>query len=491
MEMRAEMDPYIQYMYSYPHKTAYGPLTGIRWEDYAGRLSGRENSLYIHIPFCHSKCGYCNLFSVAGQGEDLMEQYVEAMERQAAQWSAALDPRTFFADLTLGGGTPLLLPERLLERVFRIASDAMGFEEQGHPVIVETSPGQTTEEKLLLLKEHRVTRISMGVQSFHAEELSAIHRNHSPEQVERALERIRNVGFACVNLDLIYGIPGQTWESLRESVDRAISFGAEELFVYPLYIKPDTYLFQKGVRRPADTYEMYRKIRRYLREHGYIPYSMRRFVRADCAGGEAGNAISIGGAGVADSACENGGKSSTSCGFGNTVSIGCGGRSYIDHLHFCTPYAVRHSECMANLRQYIDEDDYREIRHGYLLSEEEQRRRFVIKNVLFDCGLSKDDYAAAFSRDVEADFPVLREWIARDYALETERVIRLTEEGFSLSDHLGPLLVSESYGRNTISGNTLAEKTAPSESTVPSEKSAPFGRNTVPRVGGERLGGGG
>ena len=84
---------------------------------------------------------------------------------------------------------------------------------------------------------------------------------------------------------------------------------------------------------------------------------------------------------------------------------------------------------------------------------------------------------------MEADFPVLREWIARDYALETEGVIRLTEEGFSLSDHLGPLLVSESYVRSTISGNTLAEKTAPSESIVPSE------RNMPPRTGGEHEGG--
>ncbi len=461
------MDPYIQYMYSYPHKTAYGPLTGIRWEDYAGRLSGRENSLYIHIPFCQSKCGYCNLFSVAGQGEDLMEQYVGAMERQGAQWSSALHARTVFADLTLGGGTPLLLPERLLERVFRIASDAMGFEEQGHPVIVETSPGQTTEEKLLLLKEHHVTRISMGVQSFYGEELKAIHRNHTPEQVERALERIRGVGFACVNLDLIYGIPGQTWESLLKSADRAISFGPEELFVYPLYIKPDTYLYKKGVRRPADTYGMYLGIRQYLREHGYIPYSMRRFVREDYAGSNAGNATGGATEDMGDD-CGNGGGRSASCGFGNTVSIGCGGRSYIDHLHFCTPYAVRHSECMANLRQYMDELDYREIRHGYLLSEGEQRRRFVIKNVLFDCGISKEDYAAYFSRDLEADFPVLREWIARGHAFEKEGVIRLTEEGFSLSDHLGPMLISGSSGRD-----------------MPSEKSMSSGENVPPRAEGD------
>lgn len=448
------MNPYIQYMYSYPHKTAYGPLSGIRWQDYAARLSGGENSLYFHIPFCESKCGYCNLFSVVGQGEAFMEQYVDAMERQAAQWSAVfhtdavshadtasctdavsrIDPA--FADLTLGGGTPLLLPERQLERVFRIAREQMGFEEGKHPVIVETSPGQTTEEKLCLLKEHHVTRISMGVQSFHADELKAIQRSHSPEQVERAMEMIQKVGFPCVNLDLIYGIPGQTEQSLRQSVERALAFRPEELFVYPLYIKKGTYLFGRGVQRPESTYQMYIMIREYLKEKGYVPYSMRRFVRRDS--GAAAN-----GGGSADVLVNGSVGDFASCGFGNTVSIGCGGRSYIDNLHFCTPYAVRQGDCMKFLRQYMDEDDYLEIRHGYVLSGEEQKRRYVIKNVLFGSGLSKDGYTAAFSGDAEEDFPVLRQWIGQNYAYEANGRIILTEEGFSLSDYLGPMLISD------------------------------------------------
>ena len=230
------MNPYLQYMYSYPHKTAYGPLYGVRLEQYADRLSGSENSLYFHIPFCQSKCGYCNLFSVTGQSEAAMEQYVGAMERQARQWSASFPQDVEFADLTLGGGTPLLLPERQLERVFRIATEGMGFEPAGRHIVVETSPGQTTEEKLWLLKEHHVTRVSMGVQSFRGEDLEAIHRSHSVEQVERALECIQKVGFPCVNLDLIYGIPGQTVSGLWQSLERALAYEPEELFVYPLYI---------------------------------------------------------------------------------------------------------------------------------------------------------------------------------------------------------------------------------------------------------------
>ena len=75
------MDPYLQYMYSYPHKTAYGPLAGVSLLDHAGALAGDDLSLYLHIPFCETKCGYCNLFSVTGQGEEAVERYLDAVER--------------------------------------------------------------------------------------------------------------------------------------------------------------------------------------------------------------------------------------------------------------------------------------------------------------------------------------------------------------------------------------------------------------------------
>lgn len=410
------MNPYIQYMYSYPHKTAYGPLTGVHLKDYAGRLSDSENSLYFHIPFCKSKCGYCNLFSVTGQKEAFMEKYVDAMERQVEQLLEVLPGDTRYMDLTLGGGTPLLLTEKQMERVFLLAEERMGFSGENGHTIVETSPGQTTKEKLYLLKEHHVTRVSMGVQSFQEEELKIMNRSHTAEQVERAMEQIRQVGFSCVNLDLIYGIPGQTRKSLVQSVDRALKWEPEELFVYPLYIREDTYLSRQAVKKPGDMYEMYLYIREYLKEKGYVPYSMRRFVKDGCVG-------SLG-----------------SCGFGNTVAVGCGGRSYIGRLHFCAPFGVKQGDCMEILQQYMMQQDYLTVRHGYLLSAEEQKRRYVIKNILFGGGLSEEEYTNAFLGDVVKDFPVLQEWIQEDYAYRRQGKIILTETGFSLSDYLGPML---------------------------------------------------
>lgn len=410
-------NPYIQYMYSYPHKTAYGTLSGMDLKDYICRLSKTQNSLYFHIPFCQSKCGYCNLFSVTGQSEKFMTDYVDAMERQGMQLAEILPKEVSFSDLTLGGGTPLLLPREQLERIFQIARECMGFE--SGDIVVETSPSQTTEEKIAVLKENGVTRVSMGVQSFHDSELKTLNRSHSVAEVERAVKILQAAEFPCVNLDLIYGIPGQTKDSLLDSARRAVSCAPEELFVYPLYIKSGTFLATKGVVRPEETYEMYIILRDYLKREGYEPLSMRRFVKN-------GDASSM-----------------ASCGFDNTISLGCGGRSYIGNLHFCMPFAVRQSGCLEILKNYMKRTDFLEISHGYLLSNEEMRRRYVIKNILFGKGVSKEEYCRMFGGEPEKDYPVLSEWVRDGYTVSDSCRICLTETGFSLSDYLGPMLISD------------------------------------------------
>lgn len=410
-------NPYVQYMYSYPHKTAYGPLSGIRLEDYIQRLSEGQNSLYFHIPFCQSKCGYCNLFSVTGQSDDFMSAYVDTMERQAEQLRNILPEGTDFSDLTLGGGTPLLLSEKLLQRVFSIAREQMGFE--GKTIIVETSPAQTTEEKAAVLIQNGVTRVSMGVQSFYDEELRTLNRRHRAEQVHQAARILKKSKFPCINLDLIYGIPGQTVESLLDSAEQAAAYEPEEMFVYPLYIKKGTFLAERATVHPENVYEMYRELRDFLKTKGYKQLSMRRFVKNP----------------------DN--QNRGSCGYENTISIGCGGRSYIEDLHFSTPFSVGQRGCMDILRQYMGKREFLEVTHGYLLSEEEMRRRYVIKNILFCCGIDKKEYRSRFDSEPERDYPLLTEWIRDDLAVADSSKIRLTERGISLSDFLGPKLISE------------------------------------------------
>lgn len=454
--------PYIQYMYSYPHKLAYRVLPKLDLRDYIGRLSGGENSLYFHIPFCQYKCGYCNLFSLAGQNRQQMEAYLAALERHARQFAEIMPKDAAFSDLTLGGGTPLLLPENLLRKVFSIARDFFGIEAGKQAVVVETSPNQTTEEKLKILKEEGVNRLSIGVQSFKEAELFALHRFHTADAAKKALGLIQNTGFSCVNIDLIYGIPGQTMESLGDSLRQALEFAPEELFVYPLYVKPGTYLGRQGAECSENAFELYQFARRFLLEAGYRPYSMRRFVREEekasvrCFVREEEEQAFVRRfvreeeehAFVRRFVREEGEQAPVSlCGFGNTISIGCGGRSYLGNLHFSAPYAVEPGQCRSILQSYIEQEDYRKITHGFLLSREEEKRRYVIRHVLFGRGVCLADYNLHFGSQAERDFPLLLDWVQAGYAVREEGFLSLTEKGFVLSDFLGPQLISEEVRR--------------------------------------------
>ena len=414
-------NPYQQYMYSYPHKTAYDSLNDVSLVEYLDALSGKENSLYFHFPFCQYKCGYCNLFSVAGQSEKKMEAYVDAMQRQAEQIARHLSEKTVFQDLTLGGGTPLLLPLFLLRRVFSIAKDYFGFSPEGHSIIVETSPNQTTEEKLLFLKEEGVTRVSIGVQSFQEEELARLLRLHTAASARLALQRIRKVQFDCLNVDLIYGLEGQTLDSLLDSVKQALEYEPEELFVYPLYVKPGTALYKQGAKTAKDAYAQYHRIREFLQEAGYHPYSMRRFVKQKKRSEQLPESF---------------------CGFGNTISLGCGARSYLGNLHFCTKFTVGQENCLAVLEEYMETKDYLKIAHGYILSPDEQKRRYVIKHILFGKGICQKDYQQHFGSLVQKDFPFIRQWEREGYLTLGKEYITLTQEGFALSDYLGPQFIS-------------------------------------------------
>ena len=361
------MNPYIQYMYSYPHKTAYRPLTGIHLSEYADRFSGPGHSVYLHIPFCQTKCGYCNLFSVTGAGADEMEMYLDAVERQLGQYRRILEPADArFSDFTIGGGTPLLLTAAQLDRVFSMTEAYLDFEET-RSIVIETAPNQTDKEKLRLLKDRGVTRVSMGIQSFCGRELETLGRGHSAEKALEALELLLSFGFACVNVDFIYGIPGQQTRSLLESLKKAVSFGPQEIFLYPLYIKHGAGLEKElgagMVLEPENAYSQYQEASSFLRSEGYRQDSMRRFVRCreKCLGGGAsvgrqrgsadGSVFSdrcMGGEALAARCAKSGsgGRTFSECGFGSSLALGCGGRSYVGDLHFCTPYAITRQDCL-------------------------------------------------------------------------------------------------------------------------------------------------
>ncbi|MFD5972369.1 MULTISPECIES: STM4012 family radical SAM protein [Streptomyces] len=435
--------PYESYVYAYPHKTAYRPLPErpVLRELWAAERKDAL-SLYLHIPFCEVRCGFCNLFTRIGAPEELTTRYLDALDRQAVAVRDALgdgEP-VRFAAAAFGGGTPTFLTAGELERLCDIAEKRMGADLRAVPLSVETSPSTATADRLAVLADRGTTRISIGVQSFVDAEAKAAVRPQRRAEVEGALGRIRDARIPVLNIDLIYGIDGQTERTWLTSLDAALAWRPEELYLYPLYVRPLTGLHRlgAGVTGPeAEALEqaawdeqrlrLYAVGRDHLLAHGYEQVSMRMFRRADAPRESAD--------GPEDYACQTDGM----------IGLGCGARSYTSALHYSFDYAVDMREIRSIIDSFTATQDFSRAEVGRYVDEEEARRRHLLQSVLQAAGLPVADYRARFGTDPWADFPAeLAEFAARGWLDEgvPEGLLRLSPLGLAHSDALGPALFS-------------------------------------------------
>jgi coproporphyrinogen III oxidase-like Fe-S oxidoreductase len=410
--------PYQGYVYAYPHKTSYRPLTpGPRLADVWAAERRDALFLYLHVPFCEMRCGFCNLFTRTGGSGELTTAYLDALERQASAVREALGEASF-AVAAFGGGTPTYLTAGELSRLCAVAGRFADL--AGIPLSVETSPATATTDRLRVLADHGATRVSIGVQSFVDAEARAVMRPQKRAEVESALDRIRAVGFETLNIDLIYGISGQTPSSWRHSLDAALSWEPEELYLYPLYVRPLTGLGRSGRDWDDQRLELYRIGRDLLLGLGYEQVSMRMFRRPDA--GEAGTAY----------CCQSDGM----------VGLGCGARSYTAGLHYSFEYAVGARPTRGIIEEYVRSSAFDVARVGVMLDDDERRRRHLIQSLLQTSGLVRTDYRQRFGTDPAADFATELARLADRGWLDSGEVVRLTPEGLAHSDAIGPALFS-------------------------------------------------
>ena len=374
------------------------------------------------------RCGFCNLFTTVTHNEDFVTQYVNTLQKQANHVKTALG-NTSFARFAIGGGTPTQLPIHHLETVLNVAEDTMGADLQQIPISVEMSPETATKDKLKLLRSRGVTRASIGVQSFFESEVAAVNRRQTTAEVEAALTRMRSAGFPTINIDLIYGLPGQTVETWLQSIRAALRFEPEEIFLYPLYVRPFTGLGTSDKEWDDIRLNCYRQGRDYLLSQGYTQKSMRMFQL------------------TSPTFLSN--VSSPSpiycCQADGMVGIGCGARSYTDELHYSNEYAVGGKGIREILQEYIKtpESSFDFVNYGFELDSEEKRRRYILLSLLSHEGLNFSNYQTRFNTKAFDDFPELSELIYLKLATEDKGILQLTQLGVEYSDAIGEWLFSE------------------------------------------------
>jgi oxygen-independent coproporphyrinogen-3 oxidase len=192
--------------------------------------------VYVHVPFCAHTCDFCAFYQVEPRREDI-GRYLTAIEQEFALVVGPARCDTVF----WGGGTPGLLTARDLERLGR--AQLARFGPPAREWSVELAPGSVKPDKLAILRDLGVTRASLGVQSFSPRLLDALGRQHSLEQIRRAWDAVRAAGFASVNLDLIFAVPGQSLEDWSADLREAVQCGPDHISTYCLTFEEDTGLF--------------------------------------------------------------------------------------------------------------------------------------------------------------------------------------------------------------------------------------------------------
>ena len=228
--------------------------------------------LYVHVPFCRKKCGYCDFVSY--EDKSRIDDYLHALKKEAQQHKNLAGT---FDTAYIGGGTPSLLSAEQLKMLFLALNPLL----ENSPVseyTIEANPESVTEEKAEAIKSAGINRISMGLQSHKPQLLKNIGRITSTEKFLRAYSIFRNAGFENINADLMTGLPGQTVQDFQDSMEFLTELNPEHISIYPLEIHSETPLGKKGIEENPDTAaDMYALASEFLPKKGYEKYEISNF----------------------------------------------------------------------------------------------------------------------------------------------------------------------------------------------------------------------
>ncbi|HZO75727.1 MAG TPA: radical SAM family heme chaperone HemW [Ktedonobacteraceae bacterium] len=239
-------------------------------------------SLYLHIPFCHTRCHYCDFNTYAGI-MPLREPYVRALLTEITlagtmaqhQDGQPRRSRTIF----FGGGTPSLLSVSQVSRLLNACFNSFSVEKNAE-ITLEANPGTLTQVQLQGLRKAGINRLSMGAQSFDAQLLKTLGRIHSPDDISQAVQQARVAGFTSINLDFMFGLPGQTMRHWRQTLEQALELHPEHFSLYSLIVEEGTPFYtwvHEGRITPGDEdlcADMYEYADALLQQAGYVNYEI-------------------------------------------------------------------------------------------------------------------------------------------------------------------------------------------------------------------------
>lgn len=369
--------------------------------------------LYVHIPFCRSKCEYCDFCSFVPNSEYLIEHYVDALILQMEDWSYKCRNRDVDS-IYIGGGTPTYLSTKHLTRIFNAIYDNFKVSRKAE-ISIECNPATVDLKALKKLRRLGVNRISIGLQSANDNELQELGRIHSYEEFKETFENARRAGFDNINVDIMYGIPDQTDRSFFRTLSAVTSLSPDHISLYALKIEDNTPFAERreSLNLPdEDTeYGMYVRAVKYLAEKGYERYEISNFAKKGYA-------------------CLHNLKY-WNC--DDYLGLGASAHSYFNGERFALTRSVR---------DYIDgleiiNNDIQVVVSSDKTDSDEAIEEYVMLGMRLEEGISISEFESRFGISFTEKYGArLDEFIADGFVVKTEDSYKFTSAGMFVSNYI-------------------------------------------------------
>ncbi len=293
--MQIRKDLILKYNQPGPRYTSYPPAnyfhTDISVVDYKNALLQSNNedpqkiSLYVHIPFCPRLCHFCGCNTSGSKNADLIRNYVDAVKTEINNVAELLDHKRKVSQIHWGGGTPNSIPLSFVKEIMDLINERFEFDTKPE-IAMECSPAYLELEHIDQLAAMGFNRLSLGIQDFNNEVLEIVNRDPSKLPVEELVGRMKDIGFEGVNLDLIYGLPGQTVESFRDNIEKVIKISPDRLVTFsyahvPWVKKAQTVLEKVGIPDAQEKLDLLEMAYGLLTDNGYVPIGMDHYAKPE------------------------------------------------------------------------------------------------------------------------------------------------------------------------------------------------------------------
>lgn len=367
--------------------------------------------LYVHFPYCLHKCSYCDFYSVTDHNTII--DYIDALMLQCADYAPAAEPYAVDS-IFFGGGTPSIIPEKymheFIDSVYENFNVSLNAE-----FTIEVNPATVKLSQLKKLHKAGVNRLSIGAQSACDKELKALSRIHSYEEFELCFEMARKAGFDNINVDIMYGIPEQTFESFCETLEKITALSPEHISLYNLKIEDNTPFgaVKDSLNLPDEDveYSMYEHAIKFLASLGYNQYEISNFAKP---GKE----------------CVHNLKYWTCSEY---LGLGTGAHSYFINTRFSF---IKDVNAFINAIKNLD-DDRKLTDENYTINPEERVGEYIMLSLRLNRGIDVSEFERVFGIDFEKMYAeLLPVYIENGFMKKTDKGYAFTTKGMYVSNYI-------------------------------------------------------